>query len=124
AQMFQKTNQSNLTPRRHGEADLRRLLAAGATTRVFSYEDAFGSQGMISVATLVPDGDAVRIESWLMSCRVLNRTVEQAVFAWIVEQAAGRDVVGEYLPTEKNGLVRDLFRSLGFELVSHDIATG
>jgi FkbH-like protein len=123
-QMFQKSNQFNLTTRRHGEADLRRLVAAGGTIGVFSYEDAFGSQGVISVATLVPDGDALRIESWLMSCRVLNRTVEQAVFAWIVEHAAGRDVVGEYLPTEKNGLVRDLFRSLGFELVSQDVTTG
>jgi FkbH-like protein len=123
-QMFQKSNQFNLTTRRHGEADLRRLLTDGGTIGVFSYEDAFGPQGVISVATLVPDGDAVRIESWLMSCRVLNRTVEQAVFAWIAEQAAGRDIVGEYLPTEKNGLVRDLFRSLGFELVSQDLATG
>jgi FkbH-like protein len=123
-QMFQKSNQFNLTTRRHGEAELRRLLAAGGTIGVFSYEDAFGPQGVISAATLVPENDAVRIESWLMSCRVLNRTVEQAVFAWIVEQAAGRNVVGEYLPTAKNGLVRGLFRSLGFELEAREAASG
>jgi FkbH-like protein len=123
-QMFQKSNQFNLTTRRHGEADLRRLVATGGTVGVFSYEDAFGPQGVISVAVLVPDGDTVRIESWLMSCRVLNRTVEQAVFAWIVERAAGRDVVGEYLPTVKNGLVRGLYRSLGFELESRDAVAG
>lgn len=123
-QMFQKSNQFNLTTPRHGEAELRRLVAAGADVGVFSYQDAFGSQGVISVAVLVPDGGAVRIESWLMSCRVLNRTVEQGVFAWIVERAAGRDVVGEYRPTEKNGLVRGLYRSLGFELESRDAATG
>jgi FkbH-like protein len=123
-QLFQKSNQFNLTTRRHGEADLRRLAAAGAAVGVFSYEDAFGPQGVISAVVLVPDGDAVRVESWLMSCRVLNRTVEQAVFAWAVDQAAGRDVIGEYLPTEKNGLVRGLYRSLGFELESHDAGTG
>jgi FkbH-like protein len=123
-QMFQKSNQFNLTTRRHGEAELRRLISDGAVVGVFAYEDAFGPQGVISVAVLVPDGDAVRIESWLMSCRVLNRTVEQAVFAWIVEQAAGRAVIGEYRPTEKNGLVRGLYRSLGFEMKSRDAATG
>ncbi len=123
-QMFQKSNQFNLTTRRHGAAELRRLEDAGGTVGVFSYEDAFGPQGVIAVAVLVPDGDAVRIESWLMSCRVLNRTVEQAVFKWIVERAAGRDVVGEYLPTEKNGLVRGLYRTLGFAREERDPATG
>jgi FkbH-like protein len=123
-QMFQKSNQFNLTTRRHGEADLRRLVATGGTVGVFSYEDAFGPQGVISVAVLIPEGDGVRIDSWLMSCRVLNRTVEQAVFAWIVERAAGRDIVGEYLPTAKNGLVRELYRSLGFEPESRDPASG
>jgi predicted enzyme involved in methoxymalonyl-ACP biosynthesis len=59
-----------------------------------------------------------------MSCRVLNRTVEQAVFAWIVERAAGREIVGEYLPTAKNGLVREFYQSLGFELESRDAAAG
>ena len=123
-QMFQKSNQFNLTTRRHGEDELSRLLAAGGMIGVFSYEDAFGPQGVISVAVLVPEGEDVRIESWLMSCRVLNRTVEQAVFTWIVEQAAGRDIIGEYLPTEKNGLVRGLYRSLGFDLEVHDAESG
>jgi FkbH-like protein len=123
-QMFQKSNQFNLTTRRHGEADLRRMLAAGGTIGVFSYEDTFGPQGVISVVVLAQDDDAVRIESWLMSCRVLNRTVERAVFNWIVERAGGREIVGEYLPTEKNGLVRDLYRSLGFDLVSTDAVGG
>jgi len=122
-QMFQKSNQFNLTTRRHGENDLRKLQENG-TIGVFSYEDAFGPQGMISVVNLTTDDDALNIESWVMSCRVLNRTVEQAVFNWIVEQSAGRTIMGEYLPTEKNGLVRDLYRSLGFKLVSRDATTG
>lgn len=123
-QMFQKSNQFNLTTRRHGEHDLRQIVDHGGTVGVFSYEDAFGSQGMISVVNLVPRGDSIEIESWVMSCRVLNRTVEQAVCHWIVEQAAGREIVGHYLPTEKNNLVRGLYRSLGFELVAHDATSG
>lgn len=123
-QMFQKSNQFNLTTRRHGAAELDCLIAAGGTIGVFSYEDAFGPQGVVSVVVLIPEGRAVRVESWLMSCRVLNRTVEHAAFAWIVEQAAGREIVGEYVPTEKNGLVRGLFRLYGFELTARDSATG
>ena len=123
-QMLQKSNQFNLTTRRHGDAELRRMVADGATIGVFSYSDAFGPQGVISVVILVPDGDSVRVESWVMSCRVLNRTVEQAVFAWIIEQADGREIIGELWPTEKNRLVRGLYHSLGFGLESRDTATG
>lgn len=123
-QMFQKSNQFNLTTRRHGEQDLRQIVERGGTIGVFSYADAFGSQGIISVVNLVPVGEALEVESWVMSCRVLNRTVEQAVCQWILEQANGRAIVGQYLPTEKNGLVKDLYRTLGFTLAAHDASTG
>jgi len=46
---------------------------------------------------------------------VLNRTVEQAVFEFILKKANGKQVNGEYIPTEKNGLVQSLFKTLGFE---------
>lgn len=119
-QMFQKTNQFNLTTRRHSEEDLNRLLARGGRLGVFSYEDSFGSQGVISAVLLLPEDGHVLIESWIMSCRVLNRTVEEAAFGWMVEQAAGRPLVGEYIPTEKNGLVRDLFKRVGMTRLGQD----
>jgi FkbH-like protein len=121
-QMFQKSNQFNLTTRRHGDRELRQFEDSGAMVGVFSYEDAFGPQGIIAVVNLLSEPAALRIESWVMSCRVLNRTVEQAVFAWILEQAAGRPIVGEYIPTEKNGLVRDLYARLGFMRSTSDTA--
>jgi FkbH-like protein len=124
AQMFQKSNQFNLTTRRHGPERLNQFVSEGALLGVFSYEDAFGRQGIISVVNLVPEEDGLRVESWLMSCRVLHRTVEQAVFEWVRNQTAGRPVVGEYIPTAKNGLVRDLYRDLGFKLVTTDMDTG
>jgi len=127
-QLFQKTNQFNLTSRRHGDADLDRLERAGARIGVFAYEDIFGPQGIISVVVVIPDeaGDGTaRIDSWLMSCRVLSRTVEEAVFEWILEQTRGcRRLVGEYVPTERNALVRPLYTRLGLSLESHDPATG
>ena len=123
-QMFQKTNQFNLTTRRHQASDLARLEALGAKIAGVSYEDSFAPQGIISVVVLLPEQDHVRIESWLMSCRVLNRTVEQAVFEWILCHADGKSVLGEYVPTEKNALVRDLYERFGFRRVGRDEAAG
>jgi FkbH-like protein len=123
-QLLQKSNQFNLTTRRHQEHDLKRLVADGAKIGVFSYEDSFGPQGVIAVVILAPDAAGMRIDSWVMSCRVLNRTVEEAVFAWVAGEAGPREVLGEYIPTEKNGLVRDLYRRLGFELLTHEHHSG
>ena len=116
-QLFQKTNQFNLTTRRYGEEDLKQLELNGGDIYSISYEDTFGSQGIISVIVLIPEPDALRIDSWLMSCRVLNRTVEQAVFEFILGKANGRQINGEYVSTEKNGLVSSLYKTLGFEKV-------
>jgi FkbH-like protein len=114
-QLFQKTNQFNLTTRRHKEADLKHMEHNGAEIYSVRYEDNFGSQGIISVFTIIPEIDTLRIESWLMSCRVLNRTVEQAVFAFILKKANSKQVIGEYIPTEKNRLVQPLLKTLGFQ---------
>jgi FkbH-like protein len=114
-QLFQKTNQFNLTTRRHKETDLKDMEHKGAEIYSVRYEDNFGSQGIISVFTIMPEIDALRIESWLMSCRVLNRTVEQAVFAFILKKANSKQVIGEYIPTEKNRLVQPLLKTLGFQ---------
>ncbi len=113
-QMFHKTNQFNLTTRRHDEGALDALIGNGAQVAVVSYEDAFGPQGVIAVVVLQPESERARIESWLMSCRVLNRTVERAIFSWILDHADGSVIIGEYIPTEKNGLVRELYADLGF----------
>lgn len=117
-QLLQKSNQFNLTTRRHGRADLELFGQRGGSVWAFAYEDAFGHQGIISVVVLIPEEGALRIDSWVMSCRVLNRTVEFAVFAHILARAGDRRVIGEYIPTERNGLVRGHYDALGFQLVS------
>lgn len=117
AQMLQKSNQFNLTTRRHTEHDLDTLCEQGATIGVFSYEDIFGSQGVIAVIILVPQGDRLRIDSWVMSCRVLNRTVDQAICAWMMQFAGTRALLGEFIATDKNAIVRDLYARLGFRRV-------
>ena len=120
-QLFQKTNQFNLTTRRHREEDLKHLAENGAEIYSVTYEDTFGSQGIISAFILVPEVNALYIESWLMSCRVLNRTVEQAVFSFILEKANGEQIIGEYIPTEKNGLIKSHYETLGFNRSARNI---
>jgi predicted enzyme involved in methoxymalonyl-ACP biosynthesis len=63
-------------------------------------------------------GSCWEVDSWIMSCRVLGRRVEEAILQHLVQQARLRgitEIVGRYIPTARNGLVRDHFRRLGFD---------
>jgi len=118
-QLTNKTNQFNVTTRRRTIAEVRHLAATG-WTGVFSLQDRYGDYGIIGVMFAQPSGAPTRwtIDTWLMSCRVLRRDVERFMLDCLVEaaRAAGvRTIRGEYIATEKNGLVADLFPSLGFK---------
>ena len=124
AQLINKSNQFNLTTRRYSEAE---VAAIEADPRKFAMQirltDTFGDNGMISVVIFDRGDDAWACDTWLMSCRVLGRKVEQAVLA-IVAQAARRAgavrLLGTYLPSPKNALVRDHFATLGFAPLGSD----
>ncbi len=122
AQLIQRSNQFNLTTRRHSAADLLAMMADDAwLTRTVSLRDRFGDNGLISVLLAKVVGDALEIDTWLMSCRVLKRGVEQFLLNRLCEfaQLRGlRALRGEYIPTAKNGLVRDHYASLGFTQLS------
>jgi FkbH-like protein len=127
AQLINKSNQFNLTTRRYTEAD---VAEAQADPDAFSLQvrlaDTFGDNGMISVILCRRTGSDWDIDTWLMSCRVLGRKVEQAVLQELVQQAKARGLrrlVGTYLPTEKNKLVEGHYEKLGFTKV-HDLAEG
>ncbi len=127
AQLINKSNQFNLTTRRYTEAD---VAAAQADPNAFSLQvrlaDTFGDNGMISVLLCRRSGDDWDIDTWLMSCRVLGRKVEQAVLQELVDQARQRGIrrlIGTYLPTEKNKLVEDHYAKLGFTKVE-DLPNG
>ncbi len=122
--LLQKTNQFNLTTRRHNESDLDELLSKGAIISAFSYEDIFGPQGVISVVILIPENASMRIENWVMSCRVLNRTVENAIWSWMIEQVCAKPLLGEYIPTEKNSVVSTLYKRMKCKLKSRNKKTG
>ena len=122
SQLINKSNQFNLTTRRYTEAD---VAAAEDDPDVFTLQvrlvDSFGDNGMISVIVCRPgEPGAWEIDTWLMSCRVLGRKVEQMVLREILDQAAAAGVerlVGVYVPTDRNALVRDHYEKLGFAAV-------
>lgn len=119
AQLINKSNQFNLTTRRYTEAE---VAAAEADPDVLGLHarliDTFGDNGIICVVICRPAEPGVwLIDTWLMSCRVLGRRVEQMVLREILLRARANGIAtlrGAYRPTERNELVRDHYRKLGF----------
>jgi FkbH-like protein len=124
AQLINKSNQFNLTTRRYTEAQIQDM---GNDPRILTFQvrlkDRFGDNGLISVLIAKPGvkADSLLIDTWLMSCRVLGREVEIELLNALVAEALVRGykfVFGEYIPTEKNLLVKDHFQKLGFQIAS------
>ncbi len=119
SQLFLRSNQFNLTTRRRSEQDCIAMMLdeAGCIPLQAELADRFGDHGLISIVVARPEADALRITDWLMSCRVLGRGVEQFLMNRCFVLARERNlpaVRGEYLPSSKNGMVRDFWARFGF----------
>ena len=118
-QLINKTNQFNLTTRRYTAAEVEAI--AQDTSYVTLYGrliDRFGDNGLVSAVIGYVNQDALEIDLWLMSCRVLNREMELAMFDVLTEacQARGiRKMVGRYIPSKKNSMVASHYAGLGFK---------
>jgi FkbH-like protein len=119
AQLINKSNQFNLTTRRYTEGEVAQFQAdPGKFTMQVRLVDRFGDNGMISVVIFDKGDEAWHCDTWLMSCRVLGRRVEEAVLAHVAaaaKAAGAQRLIGDYLPTPKNGLVERHFAKLGFD---------
>jgi len=121
-QLINKSNQYNLTTRRYTDPE---VAEAETDPAVFTLQvrlaDIFGDNGMISVVICRRAEPGVwEIDTWLMSCRVLGRKVEQMVLREILEHAQGAGIsklIGVYRPTDRNKLVVDHYAKLGFTQV-------
>ncbi len=124
AQLTNKTNQFNLTTKRYSEADITAISADDSYIRLCgSLKDKFGDNGIVSIVLGKIDGEAIDIELWLMSCRVLKRDFELAMFDKLIEECKKKGVKtlrGFYYPTAKNGMVKDFYSGLGFSKVSEE----
>jgi FkbH-like protein len=119
-QLMAKTNQFNLTTRRHDEATIRRRTAAGEW-RVYAMRvtDRFGDFGLTGIAIAEPGADAWHVESFLMSCRVIGKSVETALLARIGDEAraAGAGVLtAEFVDSGRNQVATTFLPAHGFTL--------
>ena len=119
-QLISKSNQFNLTTKRYNEAQIQALESnPNIFTRQVRLKDTFGDNGMISVVICEKHTHHWTIDTWLMSCRVLGRRVEEAVLQEMIEhalQAGVQTLIGVYRPTERNVIVKQHYEKLGFVL--------
>lgn len=123
-QLIGRTNQFNLTTRRYTQAEVESMITDPTLfTLQVRLRDRFGDNGMISVVICGIDGDVWTIDTWLMSCRVINRRVEEVVLDEMVAGAKARGacaLVGHYIPSGRNELVAGHYEAMGFSAGGKD----
>ena len=130
-QLINKTNQFNTTTRRYTSEEIAYLTSLpSALTLQFRLLDRIGDNGLISTMILRPASDqegVLEIENWVMSCRVFGRQLEFEAMNIAVEAArrrGARALIANYIATSKNGVISELYPSLGFALVDQTAQTG
>src|SRR5579875_37600 len=128
AQLTQKTNQFNLTTKRYTEQQIEDL-ARQPDWQVLSIKvrDRYADNGLVGVAITHDRGEVCEIDTFLLSCRVIGRTVETALLAHLAEQArerGSRRLEGWFLPTKKNAPAREFYREHGFQLLAEKTPEG
>lgn len=122
AQLSQRSNQFNLRTVRYTEDQITAIDQSDKyATFSFTLEDKFGDNGLIAVIIMEKkDAETLFIDTWFMSCRVLKRGMENFTLNILVDYAfqnGFKKIIGEYLPTAKNKMVKELYPSLGFDAI-------
>jgi FkbH-like protein len=126
AQLTQRSNQFNLRTIRYTEEQLKALCNdKNIFTFTVSLKDKFGDYGLISLLILKRmRDDCLFIDTWIMSCRVLKRNVEELALNQLIllaQKEGCKTLTGEFIPTAKNGLVKDHFENLGFKAAGNNL---
>lgn len=122
--LIHKTNQFNLTSRRHSASQLEEMIA-DLTYGVFylRVSDRFGDNGIVGVAIVKIRDTTAYIDTFLLSCRVIGRTVETAFLSFVVDwvRTGGvTEIEGEFIPTAKNAPAAEFYAQHGFTQVTCD----
>jgi len=117
-QLFLRSNQFNFTTIRYSLKDINNIRNnKNRVTFQFSFRDKFSNYGIVSLIVGSITKDCLFIDNWVMSCRVLNRTLEIFIINSVIKYAKMKNIkkiVGTYIPTQKNSLVEKLYIDLGF----------
>jgi len=118
SQLLNKVNQFNLTTKRYNENNLLKLKEEGYIIYTIRVEDKFGDTGLTGVIIIQPLPNKIwKIDTFLLSCRVLGRNIEKVILNFISKKLIkinGQAILGEFIPSKKNMLVKDLYKSLNF----------
>lgn len=119
AQLISKTNQFNLTTKRYTEQEIRELSSTSDhVVYTIQVKDRFGDNGVVGVVIVrMLDGEC-EIDTLLLSCRVIGRTIETAVLSFLAAESRRRGIqrlAGVFIPTKKNAPAANLYGSHGFE---------
>ncbi len=124
--MLGKTNQFNLTTRRHSRAQIQAILdSPGSITLALRLRDKFGDQGIVAVLLAIPSSDlaVLRVDTFLVSCRALGRGVEDMLWAAMIHRAHRqrvRRLEADFIATAKNAIVSGLYERLGLQQIGQD----
>ncbi|MGA8764511.1 MAG: HAD-IIIC family phosphatase [Candidatus Sulfotelmatobacter sp.] len=122
AQLTQKTNQFNLTTQRYTEQQLTEIAGrSGWDVMAIRLSDRYGDHGLVGVAITRDHNADCDIDTFLLSCRVIGRSVETALLSCVAERARARGctrLLGRFLPTKKNAPARSFYEQHGFRLLS------
>ena len=125
AQLTNKSNQFNLTTKRYTENEIQNVFDSTDHIRLYGkLKDRFGDNGIVSVVIGRIENEALHIDLWLLSCRVLKRNMEYAMLDRLVEEVSSRNLkklIGYYFPTAKNNMVKQFYETMGFEKLSEDV---
>jgi FkbH-like protein len=120
-QLFQRTNQFNFTAIRYSFNEIKKITKdKNYVSFQFSLKDKFSNYGIISLMTCHVSKDTLIIDNWVMSCRVLNRTLENFIINKVVEYCFKkkiRNIKSRFIKTNKNYLIKNLFDELGFKVI-------
>ncbi len=125
AQLTQRSNQFNLRTVRYTDADIQSIASdPNYVTLYYTLRDKFGDHGLVGVIIMKKkNGEELFIDTWLMSCRVLKRGMEEYIVNCFMREAKNRGfkrVYGEYIPTPKNAMVKDIYKTMGFTEISEN----
>lgn len=120
-QLINKTNQFNLTTRRYDAEEIRKIMNDNQfCTITGELSDIIGNNGLVTVIIGHRKEAILNIDLWVMSCRVFKRNLEYIMFEELVRRCKEEGIakiVGNYIPTKKNEIVKDWYKNLGFKLI-------
>ena len=122
AQLTQKTNQFNLTSKRYCEDEIKEFIHSEKyDVVVLEVSDRFGHMGEVGVLIIFYNDNTAHIDTFLLSCRVLGRTIEKTFLRKAIQVCNSKGVsvlCASYLPTPKNIQVKNFYAELGFKVES------